>query len=69
MPHPGMAVPDQRPSSDQKLGFIRMPRVRWYHPKVLLDTGLRVGASGAMNDFLEKRKLHHRALRQPGVAR
>ncbi|HVM14640.1 MAG TPA: hypothetical protein VM287_09950 [Egibacteraceae bacterium] len=55
--HDQRETPKTRPASDEELGFRRRAAVRWYHPSVLVDAGLRAVASWAFGAFLDKREL------------
>jgi hypothetical protein len=47
----------ERPRSDQELGFVRRPMVRWFDPHQLVDTLSRVVASGLWNSYADSRDL------------
>jgi len=47
----------QRPTSDEELGFVRRPMVRWLDPHQLVDTAGRVLASGFSTSYTDSRHL------------
>lgn len=52
----GDATP-KRPESDDDLGFVRRPMVRWLDPHQLVGTAARVLASGFSTSFTDSREL------------
>ena len=58
---PGATIPGcpQRASStsQEELGFVRQPMVRWLDPRQLLDTAGRVVLSGIFGTYADKREL------------
>lgn len=44
-----------RPSSEDDLGFVRRPMVRWFEPRQLADTARRVLFSGVFSSYADKR--------------
>jgi hypothetical protein len=53
----------ERPRSEADLGFCRQKPVRWFDPRVLLATGLKVWLSSMFGAYLDKRELQD-ALRE-----
>jgi hypothetical protein len=46
-----------RPASEDEIGFVRRPMVRWLDPHQLLDTAARVLASGFWSSYTDNREL------------
>ncbi len=57
--HPSSGGPGdiRRPASETELGFVRRPMVRWLDPHQLLDTAVRVVASGFWSSYTDNREL------------
>ncbi len=53
----GFYAPPKRPENENDLKFERQRPVKWFDPRVLAKSGLRVGASAALGEFLDKREL------------
>jgi hypothetical protein len=49
-------LPSTRPRDIEKIGFERMPMVRWLSPRVLIDAGLRVVVSTLFGEYSDKRE-------------
>ena len=67
LPKPGASgdVPPVRPRTDADLKFTPQPEVRWFDPRVLAKSGVRVLLSGAFGQFLDKRELQAEVTQEP----
>jgi hypothetical protein len=54
---PGEDAPPPRPTSLDRLGFVRQPATRWFNPGVLTAAALHEGVTSVFGSFLDKREL------------
>jgi len=67
LPKPGASgdKPPRRPRNEADLRFTRQPEVRWFDPRVLAKSSVRVLLSGAFGQFLDKRELQSEVVQEP----